>query len=103
MARRIRLDLFTGATGTGNSTAQDWPGGDGVFLVEASSGNVGLQIQGPGGAWINVINYATTTDLSLAAGKMGNFRAPAGPIRAAAGASTGVTCSVVGVPANTAG
>ena len=83
MARRVRLDLFTGAAGTGNSAAFDWPGGDGVFLVEASSGNVGLQILGPGGSWINVINYATTTDIALAAGKMANFRAPAGSIRAA--------------------
>lgn len=103
MARRIRIDLFTGGTGTGNSNATDWPGGDGVFLVEAGSGNVGLQIQGPGGAWINVINYATTTDIAIGANKMANFRAPAGPMRAAAGASTGVTCSVVGVPSTTAG
>ena len=103
MARRVRLDLFTGATGTGNSAAKEWPGGDGVFLVEAGSGNVGLQIQGPGGAWISVINYATTTDIAIGAGKMANFRAPNGPMRAAAGATTGVTCCVVGVPANVAG
>lgn len=64
---------------------------------------VNLQIQGPGGAWVNVINYATTTDIALAAGKMANFRAPAGSIRAAAGVGTGVVCSVVGVPANVAG
>lgn len=103
MARRIRLDLFTGATGTGNSPQLDWPGGDGVFIVEASSGNVGLQLLGPGGAWVNVINYATTTDIAIAAGKMANFRAPAGALRAAAGASTGVTCSATGVPQNVAG
>lgn len=103
MARRIRLDFFTGATGTGNSPQFDWPGGDGSFLVEASSGAVGLQILGPGGTWVNVINYATTTDIASTAPKMANFRAPAGPMRAAAGASTGVTCSATGVPATTAG
>lgn len=103
MARRNRLDLFTGGTGTGNSNAFDWPGGDGVFLVEAASGNVGLQIQGPAGTWVNVIHFATTTDIAIGAGKMANFRAPAAPMRAAAGATTGVTCSVVGVPANVAG
>lgn len=103
MARRIRLDLFSGATGTGNSNAKDWPGGEGVFLVEASSGTVGLQIQGPEGAWINVIHYASTNDIAIGAGKMANFRAPAGPMRAAAGASTGVTCCVVGVPTTSAG
>lgn len=103
MARRIRLDLFTGGTGTGNSAQQDWPGGDGVFIVEAASGNVGLQFLGPSGTWVNVINYATVTDLAVGAGKMGNFRLPACPIRAAAGAVTGVTCSVAGVPSNAAG
>ena len=103
MARRIRLDLFTGASGTGNSPALEWPGGDGVFMVEASSGTVGLQILGPSGVWVNVINYATTTDIAIGAGKMANFRAPNCQMRAAAGASTGVTCSAVGVPATTAG
>lgn len=105
MARRIRLDLMTtGIPQTGNGNQFDWPGGDGVMLVEAATGgNVGLQILGPGGNWVNVINYATTTDIALAAGKMANFRAPAGAIRAAAGAATGVVCSVVGVPANVAG
>lgn len=103
MARRTRLDLFTGGTGTGNSSQMDWPGGEGAFLVEAASATVGLQILGPGGGWVNVINYATTTDIAIGAGKMANFRAPAGPMRAAAGATTGVTCSVVGVPTNGAG
>lgn len=103
MARRIRIDFFTGGTGTGNSPQFDWPGGDGVFMVELSSGNVGLQILGPGGAWVNVINYATTTDIAIGAGKMANFRAPAGALRAAAGAATGVTCSATGVPQNVAG
>jgi hypothetical protein len=107
MARRIRLDLMAaGGTQTGNGTAFDWPGGDGVFLVTAKSGAgaVNLQIQAPDLSWCNVVNYATVTDIGItAAGKMANFRAPAGPMRAAAGAETGVVCSVVGVPATTAG
>lgn len=103
MARRIRLDLFTGASGTGNSPQLDWPGGDGVFLVTAGTGAVGLQVLGPDGVWVNVINYATTTDIASTAPKMANFRAPAGPMRAAAGASTGVTCCAIGIPGNVAG
>lgn len=106
MARRIRLDLMdaTHTPQTGNGTQQDWPGGDGVMLCEAATGaTVGLQILGPNGVWINVINYATTTAIALAAQGMANFRAPAGPIRVAAGAATAVVASVVGVPANTAG
>lgn len=105
MARRIRLDLMTaGIPQTGNGNQFDWPGGDGAFLVEAATGGtVGLQILGPGGTWVNVINYATTTDIALAAGKMANFRAPAGAMRAQAGVATGVICSAVGIPANVAG
>lgn len=105
MARRIRLDLMTaGIPQTGNGNSFDWPGGRGVFLVEASTGgNVNLQTLAPGGTWINVINYATTNDIASGAGKMANFECHAGPIRAAAGAATGVICSVIGVPQNVAG
>lgn len=105
MARRIRIDLMTaGIPQTGNGNAFDWPGGRGVLIVEAASaGNVGLQIQGPGGTWIPVINFATTTNIAVAAGGMANFEVPAGPMRAAAGAATGVVCSVTGVPITAAG
>lgn len=108
MSRRIRLDLMGNGTApqTGNGTAFDWPGGDGVFLVEAKSGAgaISLQIQGPTGVWCNVTQYAAVTDIGItASGKCANFRAPAGQIRAAAGAETGVVCSVAGVPSNTAG
>ena len=107
MARRTRLDLMAaGGTQTGNGTAFDWPGGEGVFIVEAKSGAgaINLQMQGPNGIWWNVTQYAATTDIALtAAGKSANFRAPAGPMRAAAGAETGVLCSVLGIPSNTAG
>lgn len=107
MARRIRLDLMAaGGTQTGNGTSFDWPGGDGMMLVEAKSGAgaIGLQILGPGGVWCNVTQYAATTDIGItAAGKTANFRAPAAPMRATAGAETGVVCSVVGIPSNVAG
>jgi hypothetical protein len=108
MARRIRLDLMdaTHTPQTGNGTAQDWPGGDGILLVEAKSGAgaIGLQIQGPGGVWCALTQYAATTAIGLTtAGSTANFRAPAGPIRATAGAETGVVCSVIGIPTTSAG
>jgi hypothetical protein len=107
MARRIRLDLMAaGGTQTGNGTTFDWPGGDGMMLVEAKSGAgaINLQILGPGGVWCNVTQYAATTAIALTtAASTANFRAPAGPMRAAAGAETGVVCSVIGIPTNAAG
>ena len=105
MARRIRIDLMTsGIPQTGNGSSFDWPGGRGVMLVEAATGgNIGLQMQGPGGAWIPVINFATTTDIACAPGKMANFEIPDGQVRAAAGAATGVVCSIIGVPITAAG
>lgn len=104
MARRIRIDLLSNGSGTSGSF--DWPGGDGVFFVEAATfggGNVALQLQGPNGNWVPVINYATTTPISLTAVGMANFRAPAGPMRAVATTATAVYASAVGVPANAAG
>lgn len=106
MARRVRLDLMNAANlpQTGNGAQQDWPGGRGVFMVESiSAGTAGLQMLGPGGTWCNVINYATTTDIAVAATKTASFEIPAGPIRATAGANTGCVCSVAGVPVNSAG
>lgn len=108
MARRIRLDLMSAATvQTGNGNSFDWPGGDGVLLVEAATFNaatLALQIQGPGSVWVPVINYATVTAIGITtAPAFANFRAPAGPIRLVAGAATGVVASATGVPATTAG
>lgn len=108
MARRIRLDLMNASNlpQTGNGTQQEWPGGDGMMLVEAKSGAgaIGLQILGPGGTWCAITQYASTSAIGLTtAGSTANFRAPQGQIRATAGAETGVVCSVVGIPSNTAG
>lgn len=108
MARRARIDLMSATVTpqTGNGTAFDWPGGEGMFFVEAKSGGgaVGLQMLGPGGVWCAITQYASTSDIGVtAAGKTANFRAPAGQIRAAAGAETGVVCSVIGIPQNVAG
>lgn len=104
MARRIRLDLIVNDVGA--SVAQDWPGGDGVFFVEAATfggGSVALQFQGPAGNWVPVINYATVTPISLTAVGMANFRAPAGKMRAVPTTATAVYASAVGVPTNSAG
>jgi hypothetical protein len=107
MARRTRIDLMaSGIPQTGNGNSFDYPGGEGVFIVETKSGAgaITLQMQGPNGVWWNVTQYAATTDISItAAGKSANFRAPAGPMRAVAGTETGVTCSVLGIPQNVAG
>lgn len=105
MARRQRLDLMiSGIPQTGNGNAFDWPGGDGVMLCEsATGGTVGLQIQGPGGAWVPLNQRGTNTQIDLAGGSSANFAAPAGPIRAAAGVATGAICCVIGTPANGAG
>lgn len=105
MARRVRLDLLQNA-GAGNGNAFDWPGGDGVFFVESATfggGNVALQMQGTNGNWFPIINYATTTPISLTAVGMANFRAPAGQIRAVSTTATAVYASAVGVPQNVAG
>lgn len=107
MARRSRIDLMAaGGTQTGNGVAFDFQGGEGVFVVSAKSGAgaITLQMQAPDGSWYNITQYAATTDISItAAGKSANFRAPAGPMRAVAGAETGVVCFVLGIPQNVAG
>ena len=107
MARRTRLDLMAaGGTQTGNGTSFDYAGGEGVFVVTAKSGGgtINLQMQAPDGSWWNVTQYAATSDIGITAtGKSANFRAPAGPMRAAAGSETGVVCFVLGIPQNVAG
>ena len=107
MARRVRLDLMaSGGTQTGNGTAFEWPGGDGIFVVDAKSGvgPIALQMQAPSGNWYTITQYAATSDIGIiAAGKSANFRAPNGPMRAAAGSETGVVCFVIGIPQNVAG
>lgn len=103
MARRIRLDLMTAGSGTGN--AFDWPGGDGVLDVDATfgGGNVALQKLASSGAWLPVNHYGTAAVVSLTANGTANFRASAGPIRVVATTATGVNASATGVPANIAG
>lgn len=104
MARRIRLDLLV--NGTGSSTAQDWPGGEGVFFVEAATfggGTVALEFQGPNGNWVPAANYVTGAAISLTVVSAAHFSLPAGPIRATAVTATAVYASAVGIPSNTAG
>jgi hypothetical protein len=103
MARRIRLDLMSNGSGTGN--AFDWPGGDGVLDVDATfgGGSVALQKLAASGAWLPVNHYGTTTAISLTANGTANFRAAAGPLRAVATTATAVNASAAGVPGNVAG
>jgi hypothetical protein len=103
MARRIRLDLMTAGSGTGN--AFDWPGGDGVLDVDATfgGGSVALQKLAASGAWLPVNHYGTAAAVAITANGTANFRAAAGPIRVVATTATAVNASATGVPANIAG
>lgn len=108
MARRIRLDLMDAShtPQTGNGTAQDWPGGEGLLSVESATfggGSVALQIQGPGGAWVPLNHRGTATAIAIAAVGSAYFSAPAGPIRVVATTATAVVCNVCGIPTNSAG
>jgi len=101
MARRIRLDLMSAGTGTGN--AFDWPGGDGVLDAESSAwggGNLALQKQAASGTWLAVNAEGTLTPIVLTANGTANFRAAAGPLRVLVTTATGVTAAVTGVPSN---
>jgi hypothetical protein len=76
MTNGQRLDLALNASATGS--AQVWPGGKGVFMVEATwgGGTVKLQIINPIGTWIDV------PSASFTANGIFNFDLPPGQIRA---------------------
>ena len=100
MSGRIRLDLLT--NGSGTSAGQEWPGGDGLFMVSATfgGGNVALQILGPDAAtWLPLNISDTATAISITAANSLHFRAPQGQIRAVATTATAVYASAVGIPA----
>ena len=104
MARRIRIDLMSAGTGTGN--AFDWPGGDGVLDAESAAwggGNLALQKQALSGTWLGVNHYGTVTPIVITANGTANFRAAAGPLRVLVTTATGVSASAAGVPGNVAG
>jgi len=106
MARRISV-AFPTLSANGSSSPTDWPGGKGDLTASGTfgGGTLTMQIQGPSGTWINVINYATITDISITGNKHAAFELPAGPVRVTLAGATGpsVTASVSGIPANVAG
>lgn len=104
MARRPQLTLLSNA-GAGNGVGADWPGGRGLFMVDASfgGGNVALQQQSPSGAWLPLNTEGTATPISLTANGVANFAAPAGQIRAVSTTATAVNAYAVGVPTNNGG
>ena len=59
------LDSSTGAPQTATGAAQDWPGGQGIFVVSCTTFNgatIKLQFLGPDGAtWIDAGAAATLT------------------------------------------
>lgn len=84
------IDLLSNASATGSWFT--WRGGDGVFLVTASSyGTVKLQVMGPDG--VTAIDVSTSTSLT-ANGAVG-FSLPPGQIRANVSGATGVYAKAV--------
>jgi hypothetical protein len=84
MTNGQRLDLAVNVSSTSGS--QIWPGGRGVFMVEATwgGGTVKLQIQDPQGTWIDV------PSASFTANGMMNFDLPPGQIQASITTATAV-------------
>lgn len=85
--------IYLFANGTGNSNAQKWPGGQGVFMSEHSGGTVSLEYNGPNPGTDTRI--AVGTDTTLAASGGGVFYLPPGTlIRANGGAATAIYATV---------
>ncbi len=106
MARRVAIDLMLNDVNQGDANRWvDWPGGDGVFCAEATwgGGSAKLEMQSRNGTALGVVNYATTTAISLTANGMANFRAPAGKLRVTIATATAVFASIIGIPGNVAG
>ena len=84
MANGYRATLAENASATGS--AVHWPGGEGVFMAEATygGGTVKLQAKSPNGTWIDVDGASTT-----AAGTKA-FKAGAGDIRVNIATATAV-------------
>ena len=96
MANYATEKVFTAQTANGQSTAYDWPGGIGQFIVEGTwNGATGkLQVSPDGGTtWVDV-----GSDVTLTADNIGNFELNGVSnfqIRAdlsSAGASTSLDC-----------
>ena len=84
MANTARATLAENASATGSAVL--WPGGEGVFMAEATfgGGTVKLQMKSPNGTWIDV------DGASLTAAGTKAFKAPAGEIRASIATATAV-------------
>lgn len=104
MARRAQLTLLSNA-GAGAGTGVDWPGGRGLFMVDATfgGGTVALEQMSPSGAWLPLNHEGTSTPISLTANGTANFVSAAGAIRANATTASAVNAYAVGVPTNNAG
>ena len=71
MANYATEKVFTAQTANGQSTAYDWPGGIGQFIVEGTwnGATVKLQVSPDGGTtWLDV-----GSDVTLTADNIGNF------------------------------
>ena len=95
MRARIRLDLISNGSSTGNSFV--WRGGRGHFAVSGTFGGstVKLQFLGPDGStWIDAGTYTTLTSSGG-----GSFDLPECQIRAAVsgGSPSGIYAIAVGV------
>lgn len=104
MARRIQLALAVNA-GAGQSAGQDWPGGRGLLMVDATfgGGNVALEQLSPAGKWLPLNVECTATAISLTANGTAYFASPAGQIRVNITTASAVNAHVVGIPSNNGG
>lgn len=81
MSNSINQKLLGQSGNTATGASFQWRGGDGSFMVDTSSINgatVALQVQLPGGSWVNVGANTTLTAVGI-----GNFVLPECNIRCA--------------------
>ena len=73
--------------GSATSSAKVWPGGTGIFMVDATfgGGTVKLQYQAPNGSWVDA-----GPDTTLTANGGGVFELPPCQIRVNVATATGV-------------
>lgn len=86
------VELLSNGSATG--AAVQWPGGRGLFVVEATfgGGSVALEYRGPAGGWL------ATPAVSLTAAGGVLFELPPGEVRAAVVTATGVYARADRIP-----
>lgn len=89
--------LFSAQTSTGNGSAQDWNGGDGVFAVWGAFGGTTVKLQwspDDGSSWLDVDRSGDTFVTFTSAGS-GGFSLPQCKIRAVATGGAGLNINAI--------